>query len=84
MFEGIFDLQALFLNMATTGGVAECLKLCEQTYLEMDMVQMKSSNTWEGFRRQNLPKVSNDWQKPTQLVIKNTGEKTKLILCEDT
>lgn len=31
MFEGIFVLQALFLNMGTTDGVAECLELCEQT-----------------------------------------------------
>lgn len=45
MFEDTFDLQALFLNMGTTDGVAEWLKLHEWAHLEMDMVQMKSRNT---------------------------------------
>lgn len=52
MFEDIVDLQALFL----TDGVAECLKLHKRTHLEMDVVQGKSRNTWEGFRRQNCPR----------------------------
>lgn len=55
MFEEIFDLEALFLNMGTTDGVAECLKLHERTHSEMDMAETKPRNTWEGFRRQNCP-----------------------------
>lgn len=45
MFEDIFDLQALLLNMGTTNDVAECLKLHEQTHFEMDVVQTKSRNS---------------------------------------
>lgn len=45
MFEDTFDFKAHLLNMQTTNGVAECLKLHEQTHFEMRVVQTKSRNT---------------------------------------